>query len=223
MARGRREAARLEEASRCEWQTLPTVGSLRFAAFSGCGWIASASGHTVPVVGFVGRSGISRELKTISTSREHSFSWELSSPAELHDVHSYPCLLTKACLLRAPSVVTSTQASMLHDEGGAIRPHNSELRAHRQLEHPSSKNRNNTGSPALTSAHPIKILTSLLRLKTSESSLSNKPEDNHRIHKMPDFKPKNPVQLAPPKDDPISLEELAKADGKTIVLQLERQ
>lgn len=31
---------------------------------------------------------------------------------------------------------------------------------------------------------------------------------------MPDFKPKNPVQLAPPKDDPISLEELAKADGK---------
>lgn len=31
---------------------------------------------------------------------------------------------------------------------------------------------------------------------------------------MPDFKPKTPVQLAPPKDDPISLEELAKADGK---------
>ncbi|POS80551.1 hypothetical protein DHEL01_v201052 [Diaporthe helianthi] len=31
---------------------------------------------------------------------------------------------------------------------------------------------------------------------------------------MPDFKPKTPVTLAPPKDDPISLEELAKADGK---------
>lgn len=31
---------------------------------------------------------------------------------------------------------------------------------------------------------------------------------------MPDFKPKVAVQLAPPKSDPISLEELAKADGK---------
>ncbi|ROV96261.1 hypothetical protein VMCG_07673 [Cytospora schulzeri] len=29
---------------------------------------------------------------------------------------------------------------------------------------------------------------------------------------MPDFKPKVAVQLAPPKSDPISLEELAKAD-----------
>jgi hypothetical protein len=27
------------------------------------------------------------------------------------------------------------------------------------------------------------------------------------------FEPKVPVQLAPPKDDPISLEELAKANG----------
>lgn len=32
---------------------------------------------------------------------------------------------------------------------------------------------------------------------------------------MPDFKPKVPVQLNPPKDDPISLEELAKADGES--------
>lgn len=31
---------------------------------------------------------------------------------------------------------------------------------------------------------------------------------------MPDFKPKEPVKLDPPKDDPISLEELAKADGE---------
>ncbi|ROW03157.1 hypothetical protein VPNG_08126 [Cytospora leucostoma] len=29
---------------------------------------------------------------------------------------------------------------------------------------------------------------------------------------MPDFKPKVPVQLAPPKSDPITLEELAQAD-----------
>lgn len=28
------------------------------------------------------------------------------------------------------------------------------------------------------------------------------------------FEPKTPVQLSPPKDDPISLEELAKADGE---------
>jgi hypothetical protein len=28
------------------------------------------------------------------------------------------------------------------------------------------------------------------------------------------FEPKVPVQLAPPKDDPISVEELAKANGK---------
>lgn len=28
------------------------------------------------------------------------------------------------------------------------------------------------------------------------------------------FEPKVPVQLNPPKDDPISLEDLAKADGK---------
>lgn len=33
---------------------------------------------------------------------------------------------------------------------------------------------------------------------------------------MPDFKPKVAVQLAPPKTDPISLDELAKADGKNI-------
>lgn len=32
--------------------------------------------------------------------------------------------------------------------------------------------------------------------------------------RMPDFKPKVAVQLAPPKSDPISLEELAKADGE---------
>lgn len=31
---------------------------------------------------------------------------------------------------------------------------------------------------------------------------------------MPDFKPKTEVKLNPPKDDPISLEELAKADGE---------
>ncbi|KAK2615406.1 hypothetical protein N8I77_002164 [Diaporthe amygdali] len=31
---------------------------------------------------------------------------------------------------------------------------------------------------------------------------------------MPDFKPKTAVELAPPKDDPISLEELAKANGQ---------
>ncbi|KAF3760475.1 hypothetical protein M406DRAFT_72967 [Cryphonectria parasitica EP155] len=30
---------------------------------------------------------------------------------------------------------------------------------------------------------------------------------------MPDFKPKEPAKLAPPKDDPISPEELAKANG----------
>lgn len=32
------------------------------------------------------------------------------------------------------------------------------------------------------------------------------------------FEPKTPVQLDPPKDDPISLEELAKADGKCTFL-----
>lgn len=32
--------------------------------------------------------------------------------------------------------------------------------------------------------------------------------------RMPDFKPKVAVQLAPPKSDPISVEELAKADGE---------
>lgn len=31
---------------------------------------------------------------------------------------------------------------------------------------------------------------------------------------MPDFKPKTAVELNPPKDDPISLEELAKANGE---------
>lgn len=31
---------------------------------------------------------------------------------------------------------------------------------------------------------------------------------------MGEFKPKTPVQLNPPKTDPISLEELAKADGE---------
>ena len=32
------------------------------------------------------------------------------------------------------------------------------------------------------------------------------------------FEPKVPVQLNPPKDDPISLEELAKANGKTLTI-----
>ena len=32
------------------------------------------------------------------------------------------------------------------------------------------------------------------------------------------FAPKVPVQLDPPKDDPISLEELAKCDGKWLHL-----
>lgn len=33
------------------------------------------------------------------------------------------------------------------------------------------------------------------------------------------FEPKNPVQLDPPKDDPISLEHLAKCDGETYSTQ----
>lgn len=37
---------------------------------------------------------------------------------------------------------------------------------------------------------------------------------------MPDFKPKVAVQLDPPKNDPISLEELAKADGVSIYLPM---
>lgn len=32
------------------------------------------------------------------------------------------------------------------------------------------------------------------------------------------FEPKVPVQLNPPKDDPISVEELAKANGKTSLI-----
>lgn len=34
------------------------------------------------------------------------------------------------------------------------------------------------------------------------------------------FEPKVPVNLAPPKDDPITLEELAKADGKLLLLSV---
>lgn len=36
---------------------------------------------------------------------------------------------------------------------------------------------------------------------------------------MPDFKPKDEVKLDPPKNDPISLEELAKADGECCVVR----
>lgn len=36
---------------------------------------------------------------------------------------------------------------------------------------------------------------------------------------MPDFKPKVEVKLDPPKNDPISVEELAKADGQCSVVR----
>lgn len=52
-------------------------------------------------------------------------------------------------------------------------------------------------------------------------SLQFSPSEHHTIVKMVEhepepkrFEPKVPVQLDPPKDDPISQEELAKCDGK---------
>lgn len=50
----------------------------------------------------------------------------------------------------------------------------------------------------------------------------------HDTHKMTDttqkgrFEPKEPVQLAPPKDDPITLEYLAKCDGMSLQTTLLR-
>lgn len=96
-----------------------------------------------------------------------------------------------------------------------MRPHYSELRTHRQLEHPTSTNHYLHGSVSLISfCSPFSLYKRLFYASWPANSLSSEPGENHRINKMPDFKPKTPVNLAPPKDDPISLEELAKADGK---------
>lgn len=49
-------------------------------------------------------------------------------------------------------------------------------------------------------------------LRTAKAQRHRHP----RRPKMPDFKPKVAVQLDPPKNDLISLEELAKADGESL-------
>jgi hypothetical protein len=61
--------------------------------------------------------------------------------------------------------------------------------------------------------------TYLLGIPEADSATSSNPSllpQNIKpaSFRMPDFKPKVAVQLAPPKSDPISLEELAKADGE---------
>lgn len=38
--------------------------------------------------------------------------------------------------------------------------------------------------------------------------------ESERVEEPKNFTPKNPPNLDPPKDDPISVEELAKCDGK---------
>jgi membrane-associated progesterone receptor component len=46
--------------------------------------------------------------------------------------------------------------------------------------------------------------------------------DSGSAEKKGRFEPKNPVQLNPPKDDPISLDYLAKCDGAFISTKLGR-
>lgn len=180
---------------------------------SGGIWVASASGQTVPDVGFVGRSEVSRELQIISNKPANPAFLGALQPAELHDVQCYPCPLTKcACCVLHPSPPPKLPCSATRE--AQSRPHNSELRTHRQLEHQEVRITRSVGilcEPLLTISTKLK---SFLLLRTFGIGSPSKREETNRTNKMPDFKPKNPVQLAPPKDDPISLEELAKADGK---------
>lgn len=56
-----------------------------------------------------------------------------------------------------------------------------------------------------TSSHPLHIQHKNLPLEPPPSSVENKMSGR--------FEPKTPVTLNPPKDDPISLDYLAKCDG----------
>ena len=49
--------------------------------------------------------------------------------------------------------------------------------------------------------------------ETVPTMAENKDESGH-VKEPKNFTPKNPPKLDPPKDDPISVEELAKYDGK---------
>lgn len=49
---------------------------------------------------------------------------------------------------------------------------------------------------------------------TAPTMAENENESGH-VEEPKKFTPKNPPKLDPPKDDPISVEELAKCDGKT--------
>lgn len=139
VARGRREATRAEEASCCEWQTLPTVGSIRFAALSGCAWVASASGQTVLVVGFDWCSEVSCELRGTSNKPRKQLFWELYIPPSSMTCIPNPCLLTKfeRCVLHPSSPPPKLPCSTPGE--AQSRPHISELRTHRQLEHQEAR------------------------------------------------------------------------------------
>lgn len=62
---------------------------------------------------------------------------------------------------------------------------------------------------------PANALACPALLQRSSLLPTSPPYQTERNAKMSGkFEPKTPVQLNPPKSDPISLEELAKADGK---------
>lgn len=51
------------------------------------------------------------------------------------------------------------------------------------------------------------------KTETDKIEKTEPTEETEHTHKKDKFAPKEPVQLNPPKDDPISKEELAKCDG----------
>lgn len=74
-------------------------------------------------------------------------------PTELHDVYSYPCLLTKClcCVLHRSSSPPNFPCSTAREV--SLVPHNSELRTHSQLGHPRSTNHHKKGYSTVTSTH----------------------------------------------------------------------
>lgn len=141
---------------------------------SGCFWIASALGQTVPDFGFIGRSEVSCDFEFTSNKPRNPAFLGALQPTGLHDVQCYPCPLTKfaRCVLH-PSPPPQLPCSATREAQSW--PHNSELRTHRQLERQEARITRRTGilcEPLLTISTKLK---SFLRLRTFGIGSPSKP------------------------------------------------
>ena len=86
--------------------------------------------------------------------------------------------------------------------------------------HPYDNDTNNFNTLAIATDETHRLRAPSIRLQgqpanpyTALRMAENENESGH-VEEPKNFTPKNPPKLDPPKDDPISVEELAKCDGK---------